>query len=266
MRIAFRASLLLLAALVAAGTARAAEEDCPVPEAAEAVVLAGADRHGDLLLADGRVLALAGLAPRQDAAERDRFTSGLTGHRGKRFRLAVLGAPDRWGRLPARLVPPEREGEAAQDLAVALLAAGAAQHLPEPGQPGCNRLWREAAARAHAPVAGAATGREEKPLAFAVVDGHDPAAMRRHAGRIVTVEGRIATVAERTRRTYLNFERRRGAGGSLILQSVLWRELQRDGWTASGLAGKRVRARGVVEGRDGLLVAIHARGALEMID
>ncbi|WP_186420234.1 hypothetical protein [Bosea sp. CS1GBMeth4] len=90
--------------------------------------------------------------------------------------------------------------------------------------------------------------------------------MRAQAGRIVVVEGRIAAVGERAQRTYLNFERRPGAGGSIVLSRVLWRELQRGGWTASALTGKRVRVRGVIEGRDGLLVEAEARSALEMID
>jgi hypothetical protein len=51
-----------------------------------------------------------------------------------------------------------------------------------------------------------------------------------------------------------------------VLSRALWRELQSVGWTASALTGKRVRVRGVIEGRDGLLVTIETRAALEMVD
>ncbi|MGQ4828111.1 hypothetical protein, partial [Enterococcus faecalis] len=46
----------------------AADDICATPEATEAVSLAGLDRHGDLLLADGRTVRLVGLAPRQNNA------------------------------------------------------------------------------------------------------------------------------------------------------------------------------------------------------
>lgn len=108
--------------------------------------------------------------------------------------------------------------------------------------------------------------RKHAAVALPVIDGHDAAAMRAQAGRIVVVEGRVAAVGERAQRTYLNFERRRGTGGSIVLSRALWRELQRSGWTASSLTGKRVRIRGVVEGRDGLLIEAETRSALELID
>lgn len=51
-----------------------------------------------------------------------------------------------------------------------------------------------------------------------------------------------------------------------MLSRRLWREMQDAGWTASTLPGKRVRVRGVVEGRDSLLIEPDSRAALEMID
>lgn len=112
----------------------------------------------------------------------------------------------------------------------------------------------------------AATQGNFAAVALPVIDGHDATAMKAQAGRIVVVEGRIAAVGERAQRTYLNFERRRGAGGSIVLSRALWRDLQRSGWTASALTGKRVRIHGVIEGRDGLLIEAQTRSALELID
>lgn len=245
--------------------APAADDVCAPPGHAEPVHLAGLDRHGDLLLSDGRVVRLAGLAPRQSDAERERFAARLARWHGRAFLLTPLGAADRWGRLPARLeampdAPTAIDGHA--DLTAAMLAGGAALRLPEPGFAACNEIWR----RAEPQPLRSQDARAAAAATLPVVDGHDPAAMRAQAGRIVVVEGRIAAVGERAQRTYLNFERRRGAGGSIVLSRALWRELQRSGWTASALTGKRVRIRGVIEGRDSLLIEAEARSALEMID
>jgi hypothetical protein len=263
---------LLLVALLAqprGALAQAADDACATPAAAETVRLAGLDRHGDLLLEDGRSLRLAGLAPRQSEAERERFATGIARWRGAALRLVPIGSADRWGRIPARLLGSDDIGQ--PDLAAALLAAGAALRLPEPGLAACNEAWRKAEPQAAGlrgarPVNSATVPGNVAADAIPVIDGHDAAAMRAQAGRIVVVEGRIAAVGERAQRTYLNFERRRGAGGSVVLSRPFWRELQRAGWTASTLAGKRVRVRGVVEGRDGLLIEPDSRAALEMID
>ncbi|MGE7468442.1 hypothetical protein ACQKLX_03305 [Bosea sp. NPDC003192] len=238
-------------------------------EGAELVRLVGLDRHGDPLLADGRSVRLAGLAPRQNDAERKRFAMQLARWHGQSFRLAPLGGADRWGRLPGRLLAVDDTPDALAgqpDLSAALLAEGAAMRLPEPGLAACNELWRKAEPRRIAAGQPGTPQRKHDAVALLVVDGHDAAAMRAQAGRIVVVEGRIAGVGERAQRTYLNFERRRGAGGSIVLSRALWRELQRAGWTASALTGKRVRVRGVIEGRDGLLIEAEARSALELID
>lgn len=249
--------------------ARAADDACATAEGVELVRLAGLDRHGDLLLADGRSVRLAGLAPRQNDAERERFATQLARWHGQAFRLAPLGGADRWGRLPARLLaadgaPDVLAGQS--DLSAALLAEGAALRLPEPGLAACNEVWRKAEPRAATAGQPGNPQRKHAAVAHPVIDGHDAAAMKAQAGRIVVVEGRIAAVAERAQRTYLNFERRRGAGGSIVLSRALWRDLQRSGWTASSLAGKRVRVSGVVEGRDGLLIEAQTRSALELID
>lgn len=270
----FAAIVTFLVGMTASATiASAADDVCATADGTELVRLAGLDRHGDPQLADGRTIRLAGLAPRQNETERERFATQLARWHGREFRLAPLGGPDRWGRLPARLLTAEGTDALAgqPDLSAALLAAGAALRLPEPGLAACNELWRKAEPRpAMAGKAGnpapAATQGNFAAVAPPVVDGHDAAAMKAQAGRIVVVEGRIAAVGERAQRTYLNFERRRGAGGSIVLSRALWRDLQRAGWTASALTGKRVRVSGVVEGRDGLLIEAQTRSALELID
>jgi hypothetical protein len=251
-----------------AGAALAADACADLADDSPVVQLSGVDAAGDPVLADGRRLRLVGLAPRQDEAEAQRFVAGLGGWRGQDLALVLLGPPDRWGRLPARLFA-RAEGQEPRNLAETLIAEGAALALPEARPTRCGgaaptRTTRAAASRRSVPVvagASASVGPDES-----VLDSHDLAALRAHQGRIVVIGGRVASVGERAQRTYLNFSRRRGEAASIVLSKTLWRALQDAGWTASGLAGKRLRARGVLSGRDGLLLDVTSMAALERVD
>jgi hypothetical protein len=249
---------IVIFATLAAPPARAAP-GCLPGEAATAVQLSGLDPSGDPLLGDGRRLRLVGLAPRQSAEEASRFDTGLRRFLGHPLTLTLLGEPDRWGRLPARLtIPPASPGEPAQDLAQLLLQQGAALPLPEPASSPCETSQK-------APVQKTVTsGPQPSPLT--AIDGHDLAAVKAQEGRYVMLEGRIASVGERSQRTYLNFSRRPKEAASIVLSRSLWRELKSAGWTASHLGGKRLRAYGVLAGRDGLLLEAASRSALELID
>lgn len=228
-------------------------------DTAIAVQLSGLDPAGDPLLGDGRRLRLVGLAPRQSADEALRFDAGLRGFLGRQLGLSILGEPDRWGRLPARLsVPPSSSDGQAQDLAQLLVRQGAALPLAEPGAAPCEAPQKT-------PVQKTVTSRPQiSPLT--AVDGHDLAAVKAQEGRYVMLEGRIASVGERSQRTYLNLSRRPKEAASIVLSRSLWRELKSAGWTASDLGGKRLRAYGVLSGRDGLLLEVASRTALELID
>ncbi|BCB17877.1 hypothetical protein OCUBac02_07710 [Bosea sp. ANAM02] len=257
MRVKSLLAIVMFAALSIA-PARAAP-GCAPDDAATIVQLTGLDPAGDPLLQDGRRLRLIGLAPRQGPEETSRFDAGLRGFTGRPLGLSLLGEPDRWGRLPARLsVPPASSGESAQDLAQMLLRQGAALPMPEPGSSPCETPQK-------ASVQKSVTSRPQvSPLV--AVDGHDLAAVKAQEGRYVMLEGRIASVGERSQRTYLNFSRRPKEAASIVLSRSLWRELKSAGWTASHLGGKRLRAYGVLSGRDGLLLEVASRAALELID
>ncbi|MGX5733621.1 hypothetical protein [Bosea thiooxidans] len=235
-----------------------AASDCAAPAETATVRLAGLDAAGDPVLADGRNLRLVGLAPRQDAAEAQRFRAALAPFRDRTLELVLAGERDRWGRWPARLyLPADAPGGTRQDLALLLQRDGAAMPLAEPASLGCVETAapnRQAATSTHPIVASIA------------VDGHDLAAVKAQEGRYVRLEGRIASVGERSQRTYLNFSRRPGEAASIVLSRSLWRELKGAGWTAASLGGKRLRAYGVLAGRGGLLLEATSRAALELID
>lgn len=258
MRVKSLLAIVIIAALAAA-PARAATGCAPASDAMTMVQLSGLDPAGDPLLGDGRRVRLVGLAPRQSHDETARFDAGLRGFVGRPLSLAIQGEPDRWGRLPARLsIPPASSGEPAQDLAQWLLRQGAALPLPEPGASPCETPSKPAVQKT------VTSGTQVSPLT--AIDGHDLAAVKAQEGRYVMLEGRIASVGERSQRTYLNFSRRPKEAASIVLSRSLWRELKSAGWTASHLGGKRLRAYGVLSGRDGLLLEVASRTALELID
>ncbi|TCR67266.1 hypothetical protein [Bosea sp. BK604] len=248
-----------LAGLVAILNGARADESCPglTPETLT-VRLQGIDDHGDPLLADGRRLRLVGLAPRQSESEIDRFATELLPWRDQDLRLVALAGPDRWGRLPARLLVELGPEDEPLDLAAVLLNAKAAWRLPDSAHPSCDAALKAAEAALATPA------RRGKPAE--TVDGHDIAALKLQAGRVVVLEGRIASVGERPQRSYLNFTRRRGAGASIVVSRRIWREMQDVGWTTAALTGRRVRARGVLGGADGLALELPSRTALELID
>ena len=219
---------------------------CVLPAGAESVRLGGLGSGGDPQLDDGRLVRLVGVAPRQNDGQAASFADGIAAYRGVPLRLQVLGEPDRWGRLPVRLVRDDGEGK--QDIAALLVGAGQADRLAEAGAE-CI-AWSQPG----------------KAPQSAVLDGHDPAALAGQAGRLVWLHGRIASVGERRNWTYLNFSRRRGEGAAIMVSKALWQELRRAGWTARTLGGKRIRAQGILSGRDGLLLEVTARAALEWVD
>ena len=258
------AAFLLLPALAAA--AEPADGCAELSPDSPVVRLAGVDQAGDPVLADGRRLRLVGLAPRQDDAEAQRFAAGVLRRRGADFALVLLGEADRWGRLPARLF--ESGAAPARGLAEALVAEGAAMALPEARPARCSPPPALAGGARRRQAAATVRPPPTAPLVTdeIALDSHDLAALRAHEGRLVLLTGRVASVAERGQRTYVNFSRRRGEAASIVLSKSLWRELKDAGWTASGLGGKRLRARGVLSGRDGLLLDVASPLALDLID
>lgn len=252
-----RVKPLLVLSCLAAAIRPAAAAPCAQPVAAkERVTLGGIDAGGDLQLADGRTIRLIGLAPRQDETEDARFKAAVEPFLSRQVELDVSGAQDRWGRWPARitLMPDGRGPGAGGDLAALLRQAGAARPLPEAAAGSCAEA---PSGQGNATTVKAPTG---------ALDGHDLAALKAQEGRYVMLEGRIASVGERAQRTYLNFSRRPKEAAAIVVSRKLWRELQAAGWTAGTLGGKRLRAHGVLGGRDGLLLDVTSRAALELID
>jgi len=244
-RAAAGAAALLASALgLAAGPAGAA-----CGSAAGTVEAAAVDERGEIVLADGRTLRLAGLDlpqpgrgdPALAAAARALLTAQFVG-RPATLTL-VSAAPDRWGRALGDLAAPT-PAAASVSAAAALLAAGMARVRPEFETRGCEaaRLAQESAARAK----GLGVWRDPD---YAVLAADDAASLARRDGRFVVVEGVVRRIGLGRARLYLDL------GGRGALSVVASRKTQAAfeaaGAPLTALAGETIRVRGALDGRFG---------------
>jgi len=249
------AAAALLAVGLFGGAARAAEDGACL-DGAETVAGSGVQDARSVVLADGRVLRLAGLEPflfgdDPDGAELAVLKRLLALAAGRALTARLVSAePDRYGRLPALIALGDallQERLAREGLAIAF-AGG------DP-MPCFDRiLAAEAAAR-----------RERRGFwAKARVPAADPDQLGGHIGRFAIFEGVVVSVGNRRRRTYLNFG---GWWKEDVTVEIDARDRERFGGEAAlaELAGRRVRVRGFVEEKGGPMVAVRSPMQIEVI-
>jgi len=266
--------------VLAVAGAAAAASPCD-PQATETATLAEINDQGDLVLADGRALRLAGILMRQStpALMRGRLDPPTE----LRFR-ALAGEPDRWGRIDAQvLFPDESQGDAVQavalgrgdrtvdlggeapytlqqwlvDLGEARVAPGLSS--PEPS-PACLRFLfaREELAR------GAERGLW-RDTATAIRSADDPDAILDDLGHFAVVEGTVTSVGDRKRMIYLNFGTEWTRDFTVTILKNSRTRLVRVGLDLAGLKGKRVRVRGLVEANRGPFIEVVAPEQIEVV-
>ncbi|MEH3147745.1 MAG: DNA-binding protein [Methylobacterium frigidaeris] len=251
----------IVAAGLALGGAAAAQSARPPAACQQRITrqdrLVAVDAHGDLVLESGRRGRLDGLRRPEDPALAAAATAWLLDLRGRPLATREVAAPDRWGRVS--LDAATRDDDAPVDLAGGLVAAGLAQVDAGEADTLCRPglLAVEATAR-----------REGKGVwaAAAVIPADDAARLVAAAGRFVLIEGRVRSVGERERRTYLNFAPFGEDGLSVTMQKRTWRILVGRGLTAAALRGRRVRARGTVELWRGPTLDLGAAEMIELLD
>lgn len=220
---------ILLAALGFA-PAQARADACP-DRYAEKGRVAAIGPAGDLVLADGAVLRLAGLAP---AGAETELRAALNDMAVGRIAAIAAGPKDRYGRLPGLV----RLDGGTESLQAALLARGLAVARPEQGFLGCTAAFLAAERPARDAGRGVWAG---LPL-----DARDVAAIRARQGRFTIVAGRVLSVGNTRALGYLNF-------GPVWRQDMTGRlppstrvALEARGTDPAALAGKRVALRGTV--------------------
>ncbi len=255
----------LAVALLAAGAPPARAAPKPVPVAAcapapgdAAVTLGAVSEEGDVALADGRVLRLAGLdwavapgAPGRPAHARAALLAWATAP----VLLHPLGEPDRWGRVPALLFragPPAEAG--------AMLARdGFARVAPDGSVHACAaaRLAAEGEARA------AGRGLWGEP-ARAVLGPGDAAGLAAQAGGMAIVQG-ILHVHESRGALYLALGRdRRGFAAVVSRRDV--RAFAKAGLDLRDYEGTPVRLRGDLDARFGPRMRLTDPDAVESLE
>ena len=226
----------------------------------EPATAASVTERGEIVLADGRTLRLAGLdipdssrgEPENAASARAWLSSRLI---GRQIGVRLLSArTDRWGRWIADVSAP---GDGAPTLiSLGLLSAGLARVRPEAEARGClpERLAAEQAAREDG------LGLWTDPY-YGVVEASDLDDLRQRDGQFAIVEGVVLRVGAGRDRTWLDFGRR--GSFSAVVTARQAKAFERDGVLLSDLVGARVRVRGAMDNRFGLRMAISEADEIE---
>jgi endonuclease YncB( thermonuclease family) len=248
-----------------ASPARAAER---IAACAEAAVFAEADALGardgvTIQLADGREVRLAGVIAANDldggGAEADqRATAALDALiAGRRIALHGRAGGDRYGRLLAQVIVEDGE----RWVQAALVAAGTLRVAPALGEPACAAalLAEERSARA----ARAGIWADDR---FAVAMADSTEVLLAAAGRYAIVEGSVRRVGEAGSRLFLDFGRRYSEDFSVVIPRGAQPAFAAAGIDLKAIAGKRVRARGVLYNWGGPALEVRVPAALELIE
>jgi endonuclease YncB( thermonuclease family) len=239
--------------------------ECSLEGAVPATV-AAVDEDFELLLDDGRRVALAGLDfPPQEAgalraAVRDRLASWLPGR--DVFVGVFAASPDRWGRSPARIYASDPAGGASAPLAsvaAALLSAGDARFRPDPTAAACAKLYLAAEAQARDLGVGLWSLPEFRPIDVSAPEAGKT--LQRRRGMIIVI-GDIHSVGESRRAFYLNFGDKWRDSFTVVISR---RNLAMFGRIEPrSLVGRRARVRGLIE--TGSRIEIATPAEIEFID
>lgn len=241
---------------------------CSLENATPATV-ALVDEDFDLLLDDGRRAALAGLEfpgpPAKDrrAAAHQRLSEWLTGK--DVFLGAFAGAPDRWGRIPARVFAATGEGAEAPLVSVgaALLEEGLARFRPDPPAAPCAKAYLAAEAPARDSSRGLWADPQMRPVDAGAKESG--AALLQRKGMVV-VEGKIHGVGQSAGAIYLNFGKKRVDDFSVVISRRDLAILAASGIEPPRLIGRRARVRGLIETGFGPRMAISTPAEIEILD
>ena len=204
---------------------------------------------GDLTLADGRALRLAGIE--LDASGRETLVELA---QGELVLQPALPPADRWGRLRAQA--RVAGGPWLQDELVrrGLAVVAPAEDVPEAEIE--KLLVLERAARGAR--AGIWAGTAHGPWPAARVEAEP--------WRYVLVEGRVAKVARAQGFVYLNFGRRWKEDFTLRAEEGTARRLAKAGLDLLALEGRNILARGVLFEQDGPMIEITHRDQVEALE
>lgn len=263
MRTLVRRLLFVLAVMPPAGSAMSSElaplKDCAAGLAVSSAEVLAARDGMTLRLKEGGEIRLAGIVtPTEhdggvDAAQRaaailDRLLAG------KRIIVHAAPEPDRYSRLVAQVVA---DGAWVQ---AALLRAGMARVMPADHAADCTAALLDAEQHARKMRAGF----WDSEL-FAIERASAVSDLTAAAGRFMLVEANVRRVGESGGRLYLDFGRRFTEDFTIVIPRAAQPAFAAAGMDLRGLAGKRVRARGVLFFWGGPAMELHNPAALELL-
>lgn len=235
----------------------------------EPLVLGSVVDGQGLMLADGREVKLADIDTPKLAHERAPAWPYAEEARSFLDRLLRQGATlaydktreDRYGRILA--FPLLADGQSAQ---ARMVEAGFARVMGSPDNRAClgELLALEAKART------ARRGIWADPF-YRVLDAHDVVTLARSEGRFEIVEGKVREAASIRGRLYLNFGDDRHADFTVTVAPVDAKLFKAGKWAPifsdlPGLAGRKVRIRGIVESFHGPEIVLTHPEQIEFLD
>lgn len=175
-----------------------------------------------------------------------------------------LGPPNRWGQRPAWIVGTS--GTTRFLLQAELLENGRAVYMPKLSTGGCAGYLRQMERNAERSGLGLWQDGKQLPVYSAAV----PDALLKAAGRYVIVRGRIVSLGKTRSTRYLNFGRYWKKDFTVTLANKdtddVLAAVTDDGWSFEELAGRIVEIRGVIDVRDGPLIAWHRAEQLVVLE
>ena len=248
----------------------AAAEDGPCSLAqATPVNVAVVDEDFELLLDDGRRVAIAGLefplpgsgaGKSRERASR-RLSDWLVGEQV--FLGALAPAPDRWGRTPAQAIAAADGAPDAPLVSVgaAMLAEGLARFRPDPLATPCASVYLKAESVARDGHLGVwATD----PVLEIPADPGAPAPVLTGRKGMTVVSGVVRSIGETRGAIYLNFGRSRDF--AVVISKRNAAIFAQNGIIPQTLTGRRIRVRGLIETNYGPRMEIAAPSELELLD
>ncbi len=238
---------------------------------ASPVTVALVDDDFDLLLDDGRRIALAGLefpsaadagmVPRRLALSR--LSDLLVGEQV--FLDNLASSPDRWGRTPAQAIIAVGSGPNASlaSAGAMLLAEGLARFRPDPLAAPCAGAYLAAEEIAREQNLGVWAS---DPIVDVSANSASTSAILSRKKGMVVVSGTVQSVGETRSAIYLNFGPRRNSEFAIVISKRNMAIFAERGVGLRTLQGRRVRARGLIETNYGPRMEIGAPAEIEFLD
>ena len=262
------ALVLAAAALLAAamGVGGATADPCR-PARLEPAGRAVANERLELDLMDGRVIRLAGVESPAARGANPNFVESaaddLALWTSAPLAIVILKPQaDRWMRHEGRafLLELANAPDLLPSLSEAIIDAGFARVDPATERRPCLDRLYAAEQRARA----ARRGLWAEP-AYDVLDAGNPATFKARAGGMAIVQGHVASVRPGRGVTFVNLGDGSPQSPALTIGRDALKAMEREGMKAEDLAGRQIRARGVLDLRSGPRLDVAGPGAIELL-